>query len=141
MLSNPLHQEIASLRSENDELRETVRFMRDMLMPPMRFPRAWRLTPTEGRLLAAFYANPEGLRKESVHAVIDENMEPVTEPKIVDVFICKMRKKLKPYGVAFETQWGSGYFMTPESFSIVGAALAGMTAAERELKEITRQWL
>lgn len=31
------------------------------------------------------------------------------EIKIVDVFICKLRKKLKPFGVSIGTIWGQGY--------------------------------
>lgn len=29
--------------------------------------------------------------------------------KIIDVFICKLRKKVEPLGVRIETTWGSGY--------------------------------
>lgn len=31
------------------------------------------------------------------------------EIKIVDVFVCKLRKKLKGLGVSIETVWGRGY--------------------------------
>ncbi len=31
------------------------------------------------------------------------------EPKIVDVYICKIRKKLTPLGVRIDTLWGRGY--------------------------------
>ncbi len=31
------------------------------------------------------------------------------EIKIVDVFVCKARKKLKPLGIEIETVWGRGY--------------------------------
>jgi len=31
------------------------------------------------------------------------------EVKILDVFICKIRKKLEPFGIVIETVWGKGY--------------------------------
>ena len=35
------------------------------------------------------------------------------EMKIVDVFVCHIRRKLKPFGIEIGTRWGVGYFMTP----------------------------
>lgn len=37
-----------------------------------------------------------------------------TEPKIVDVVICKLRTKLKPFGLRIETVWSCGYYMPTE---------------------------
>lgn len=116
MLSNPLHKEIASLRSENDELRATVRNLRDWLMPPIQFPRAWGLTACESRVLAALYGSPHGLTREALHIAAYENEEPTSEIKIVDVFVCKARVKLEPHGVLFRSIWGRGYALAPEAF-------------------------
>ncbi len=35
------------------------------------------------------------------------------ELKIIDVFVCKLRKKLKPLGVEILTVWGQGYRLLP----------------------------
>lgn len=35
------------------------------------------------------------------------------EIKIVDVFVCKIRKKLKPLGLDIGTAWGGGYRFIP----------------------------
>ncbi|GAA2871795.1 DNA-binding response OmpR family regulator [Aminobacter niigataensis] len=40
-----------------------------------------------------------------------ENEDP--EIKIIDVWICKLRKKLLPLGVKIETVWGRGYRLLP----------------------------
>lgn len=37
-----------------------------------------------------------------------------TDPKMVDVVICNLRKKLKPYGLTIQTLWGHGYFIDAE---------------------------
>lgn len=31
------------------------------------------------------------------------------DPKIIDVFVCKIRRKLKPTGLVIQTHWGKGY--------------------------------
>lgn len=33
------------------------------------------------------------------------------EIKIIDVFVCKLRKKVEPLGARIETYWGKGYAM------------------------------
>jgi two-component system cell cycle response regulator CtrA len=33
------------------------------------------------------------------------------EIQIVDVFICKLRKKIAPLGISIGTTWGRGYFL------------------------------
>lgn len=62
------------------------------------FEALWSARPrtmSKEQLLAALY----GLRPESEEAEI----------KIIDVFVCKARKKLVPLGVNIETAWGVGY--------------------------------
>jgi DNA-binding response OmpR family regulator len=33
----------------------------------------------------------------------------------VDVYICKVRKKLAVHGIDIETAWGHGYFLTDDA--------------------------
>jgi two-component system cell cycle response regulator CtrA len=35
--------------------------------------------------------------------------------KIVDVYICKIRKKLSPMGIEIETSWGKGYLLRDDT--------------------------
>lgn len=46
-----------------------------------------------------------------------EDEEP--EIKIIDVFICKARKKLTPIGVRIDTLWGQGYALGVEVKPII----------------------
>lgn len=47
--------------------------------------------------------------------------------KIIDVYICKVRKKLAPFGIEIVTRWGVGYAMPAESKKIL-REMGGMTA-------------
>ena len=53
---------------------------------------------------------PRVLTKESAIEWMYQ-ISPDREPeiKIIDVYICKVRKKLKPIGVRIDTMWGKGY--------------------------------
>lgn len=35
----------------------------------------------------------------------------IPELKIIDVYICRLRKKLRPLGIDIGTAWGRGYFL------------------------------
>jgi len=58
--------------------------------------------------------------KDTLHHVIEQqrltrshrpaNPEE-TDPKMVDVVICLLRKRLKPYSIVISTSWGDGYYL------------------------------
>lgn len=63
--------------------------------------------------------------KFKLHTVIEQhrttrafrpNAQETTDPKMVDVMICKLRKKLREYDdtIKIETAWGKGYYIEPD---------------------------
>ncbi len=75
----------------------------------------YKLTKTEEALLGMFANSTGVLTKERVLTAIWGMSEDPPNPKIVDVLICKIRKKLKPFGVEIDTYWARGWHMTPEN--------------------------
>lgn len=76
--------------------------------------RVFKASPLEAGMLALLLKRDE-VTKEQLHHVIETTRgigkEP-TEIKMVDVMICKLRKKLKdPHDIQIKTMWGLGYFM------------------------------
>lgn len=53
------------------------------------------------------------LTKERLLANLYVHEADEAEIKIIDVFICKLRKKLSPLGVEIATVWGRGYRLVP----------------------------
>lgn len=50
--------------------------------------------------------------KDAIMSVLYRNeAKDEAEIKIVDVFLCKLRKKLAPFDIGIETIWGVGYAM------------------------------
>jgi two-component system, cell cycle response regulator CtrA len=56
----------------------------------------------DGALLAIYSGMPNTWDKEP-------------DPKIIDVFICKLRVRLRKYGIKVSCKWGLGYFMDGEN--------------------------
>jgi DNA-binding winged helix-turn-helix (wHTH) protein len=73
--------------------------------------------------------------KDTLHYVIETqralrrsrlNNSETTDPKMVDVVICKLRKKLKPLGINIKTLWGRGYYLNEESRKVAESILTGI---------------
>ena len=105
---------IARLEAENDELRERIRQLQNAagIMEPT-IPMAARLTHMEARIVGALQKQGTVSTAALMNALyFDRTDEP--NVKIVDVYICKARKKLAPFGVVIETVWGQGYTMSAQ---------------------------
>jgi two-component system cell cycle response regulator CtrA len=126
---DPLYLEIASLREQLELRDEEVRQLREMFTPVLAFPPQWRLTSRETSMLAALYAAKGALGKEALHHAVSD-LEIETEPKIVDVYICKIRRKVGRFGIRIETLWGDGFRLRGESRAVIARALDNQTTEE-----------
>lgn len=104
------------VEQENLLLREKVAFLEALTMATATLPVEWRLTPSEARVFGAL-VNREVTTKTAILAALysDRPAEDEAEAKIVDVFICKLRKKVFPFGIAIRTVWGQGYALDAET--------------------------
>lgn len=121
-------REVIRLRDKVDELQETVRQLKDLLAPPFAFPREWRLSNLETRVLAALLAakGPYITRQALYVAMYD--FETDAQEKTVDVYLCKVRKKL-PW-LKFANCWGSGFGLSAGTKELIRRALAGEPAPD-----------
>lgn len=104
------------VEQENLFLRERVAALQSILMDCVRPPLEWRLTGQEARVFGVL-VNRELASKAAIMAALyaDRATErEVPEPKIADVFICKLRKKLRPFGVEITTVFGQGHALNAE---------------------------
>jgi DNA-binding response OmpR family regulator len=98
-----LEAQIDRLRAEMDGLKAAAR--RSTLG---KVPLCLGLTAQEARVLSALCERHEAT-KEQLMAAVYEAHDDAPALKIVDVFICKIRRKALPYGVTIRTIWGRGY--------------------------------
>lgn len=100
---------LAAQQARIDQLAERVRQLEDELMPPLCLPIEWALTSTEARLFAHLTTREIATKQSLMVALYSDRYDANVDPKIVDVFICKIRKKLSPFGIRIETIWAQGY--------------------------------
>lgn len=82
------------------------------------------LRPAESRALAALVQRGYGTREE-LHAVMSYDDNLTSSSKIVDVTICRLRRKLALHGIGVTTIWGSGYALDEEARDKTRKLLAG----------------
>ncbi|WP_267355750.1 MULTISPECIES: helix-turn-helix domain-containing protein [unclassified Methylobacterium] len=138
-----LHREVANLRERVDVLEEEVRQLRDAFEPSVAMPEAWKLTKSEARLLAALARTRGGyLTKERILTAL-YGLEPDVDMKIVDVYVCKLRRKLTDAGSAIEirTYHGIGFGLTAEGHAAFRAETAPVADVRAERDAEVEAWL
>lgn len=109
---------IEALEREIDELHERIRQLEeDRLGADWVAPIELGLTSHEERVLAVLLRRQGVVSKEmmmdALYGLLPGDSEP--EIKIVDVYVCKIRKKVAPFGLKIETHRGRGYFLDAAS--------------------------
>lgn len=80
--------------------------------------RLFKVTRVQACLLDALIRRKE-VTREMLHTLIERNRLDHAHPdetdiKMVDVVICHIRKRLKPFDIQIKTLWSTGYFIDPE---------------------------
>lgn len=124
-----LHRQVARLTGDLAERDETIRQLREQLFGDEHRLPTWLppLTKHEAKVLAALHSGrvlTKGHILSAVYGGVDEPME-----KIIDVFVCRLRRKLADTPILIETIWGHGYRLTPESIDLLWPAPAKSEAA------------
>lgn len=73
-----------------------------------------KLTPSEAILLSLLLTRGECSKAELLFAYRAEFPDRDPDPKIIDVMICKLRRKVAGVGITITTIWGKGYSIPRE---------------------------
>jgi two-component system, cell cycle response regulator CtrA len=110
---------LEAVERENETLRERVAALEELLRGKEPPPIEFGLTGSEALVLGLLMSRG-AVTKDAIMAVLYHNRgRDEAEVKIADVFICKIRKKLKPFGVEIATHWGRGWEMPEKSKQVV----------------------
>lgn len=120
---------VAAIIRENEQLRERVAELEAVLGVRFEAPVVMGLTGAESRLLGVLMKRDLVTKDAAMTALYVDRANDPPHDKIIDVFICKMRRKLDPYGVRIETLWGRGYRLPAKSREALVALTAQQEAA------------
>ena len=96
------------LTLENDALKEAQRSIKP------RIPLEWKLTPLEATLFSCLLGKPAVTTKKTIMAAMYGDRVNVPMPKIIDIIVHQLRKKLPPE-VKVRTVYGQGFVLDPVS--------------------------
>ena len=115
---------VMALEAENEHLRDRVTQLEETLGVRLEVPLVLQLTSQEAKIFGVLFKR-EMVTREVTMDVLYGNRPDADEPeiKIVDVFVSKMRKKLKAFEIGVETVRGRGYRMNAQSKANAAALL------------------
>ena len=87
-----------------DRIQELEEAMGLCVLPPLE----WGLTVQQARLFGALLEREVLTKDAAMAALYRDRGDDEPEMKIVDVFVCHIRRKLKPFGIEIGTRWGVG---------------------------------
>lgn len=116
-----LMSEVSNLRVQLDDAQAFIRELSNQDYVET-FVGVARMTRSEAKV-AATIAKQGRATKAAIYHVLYGGFDDdhLREPKIVDVLVCKVRKKLKLHGIEIDTVWGVGYSMTSEAIARLNA--------------------
>jgi len=111
---------VSTLQTENAGLRARIAQLEQEIGLRIEVPLIFGLTEGEGKIVALLMGREIATKETLLVAVTrDPTGNVVPEIKIVDVYICKARAKLKKFGIGIETVWGRGYRIDQESKALI----------------------
>lgn len=105
------------LERENEMLRARIAQLEEALFATDSFvaPAAWGLSRLEAQVFGVLLARPLARKDTIMQALYAGRAGDPPEDNICDLWICKLRRKLRPFGIEIKTAWGQGWMLEPET--------------------------
>ena len=117
------------LEAENDMLRDRVEQLEKEIGLAAEVPLVAGLTKNESIIFGVLLNNLSPRKSTFMTALFSDRIDDPPDIKIIDVWICKMRHKLKPFGIEIKTVWGCGYAIPEASKTIARELITAEGAA------------
>lgn len=111
------------------ELRDEIEVLKRALGSEIPLPLQFKFSRTEEKMVRVLLArNGVVSQDQMMDAVYSLEMNS-PEPQVVHVFLCRIRKRLKPHDIEIHTVWGRGWHMTADD----KAKMAALVESERSV--------
>lgn len=114
-----LLSELTNLRAQLDDAQYTLREMHEAArFESDSFHGVAGLSKSEAKIVSAIVRHGT-ISKSGLYFALYGNADDAPEPKVIDVLMCKIRKKLGLHGISVVTHWGSGFGMSDVDIAAV----------------------
>lgn len=120
---------VMTLEAENEMLRERLRQIGTSDRGQARFATRVRTYAIGVGNSGLLLKNKLVRRETAMLALYNGLRQDEAEVKIIDVFVCKMRRKLTPFAIEIRNKWGEGYYLDADAKAKVSAMLDEAQAA------------
>jgi len=101
---------IEQQQNEIFALRERIRQLESLLLDAgYTVPIEYRLTETQEKIFLFLLCGKVRIKEQIWNMLYSINSDDAPSETIIDVFVCKLRKKLDTFGIKIRTVWGRGY--------------------------------
>lgn len=107
------------VQTETQALRDALDAMREALEAGVLFPHLPELTRSERQVLAFIAKHGPASRERIAAWLYSDRPGDPPDPRIVDVFVNSLRKKLGSRSIEIQTRYGYGWHLPPASLDIV----------------------
>jgi two-component system, cell cycle response regulator CtrA len=108
-----------TLAARCEELTEELRQVKEFVYArTYEAPREFNLTPLEERVLGVLLRHDRTVPRPVLFASsrdVPQTLAITEGEKLIQCIVCKVRGKIKPFGLSIETVWGIGYRLTNET--------------------------
>lgn len=101
---------LGTYSAEMEALKEENETLRGALGINWEGPNEWGLTHMERQFVGVLMRTKVAPRERLFLALYGNESNP-PDDKIIDIWACKVRKKLRPFGLEVRNQWGVGYYL------------------------------
>lgn len=111
---------LQAVEAENQVLRARVALLEEALIDTTPPPIEFGLTASEASILGLLMKRAMVTRDAVLACLYRDNGKDEADPKIADVYVCKLRKKTKAFPLfEIKTAWGQGWRLTEDAKHLV----------------------
>ena len=107
------HERLDLLEAENELLKGLLSASATHL------PAEWELTSSESKIMGGLLSGRTLSADQMIQLLYWDKEEPDTAYNGLQVRLCHLRSKLKPFGIEIVCKWGVGYHLDPPGKQVV----------------------
>jgi two-component system cell cycle response regulator CtrA len=131
--ANAYQIEVSKLRRRVEELEAAVDYWRDKAKPAcdLLCPLDWHISASEETILGVLLRAPAAAfaTRRSINAALYGDR--CTSDRVLDVLLCKLRRKIAPRGVVIENVWGRGFRLSDTGRAVLNDVVGVMRGTTR----------